>query len=633
MKKLNILLITAAFIFSAAACGKQNASPEMTAAQSAVESTTESKTGEGTASKSAAQTSGREKSGKTGKKVARDGAVMQTDDPSMPTRVIENGTKINIHFGDTVIPGVLNDSETAQALIAKLPYTVHMNSYSHDFCGVTEELPYNEEEVHWGWLNGDIDYAIDAPYFTILHSDEDVSERYDYQVNIGVITCELEKIRSLSGSYDVMIELAENADSAPEEAKADIKAADAETAEEEKNNGMTVAAAAAMTDSKAVLLSAGAENYTKYTDYIPVKATAASITKGSNDKVLVAYFSRSGNTAVEGVDAVSSASLAVNADGTTLGNAEQMARWIAEETGGDLFLIQTEYTYPVDYDRTVKVGEGQDKDGYHPALSSHVENMAQYDTVYLVYPIWHYTLSVPTCAFLDEYDLSGKTIYAFAANAGSRFADSIAKIKAAEPAAEIIEGIALSEREIAGGKDTVLAFVREHMPSAKEAAEVSANGSAQSVVDESATESAEKEAAKAPAAGSATDSMTANETAEENKEMKMMIGDTEVSVAWEGNASVEALKELAAEGPLSVSMSMYGGFEQVGSLGTGITRNDSQTTTQAGDIVLYSGNQIVIFYGSNSWAYTRLGHITDRSASEMADLLGHGDVTVRISME
>ena len=60
-----------------------------------------------------------------------------------------------------------------------------------------------------GWLNGDIDYAIDAPYFTILHSDEDISERYGYQVNIGVLDCELSQIRELSGSYDVLIELAD----------------------------------------------------------------------------------------------------------------------------------------------------------------------------------------------------------------------------------------------------------------------------------------------------------------------------------------------------------------------------------------------------------------------------------------
>ena len=58
-----------------------------------------------------------------------------------------------------------------------------------------------------------------------------------------------------------------------------------------------------------------------------------------------------------------------------------------------------------------------------------------------------------------------------------------------------------------------------------------------------------------------------------------------------------------------------------------------QTTTSAGDIVLYSGNQMVVFYGANSWAYTRLGHVTDRSAAEMEELLGHGNVTITLSME
>ena len=102
-----------------------------------------------------------------GKRVAKDGAEMQAADPAMPTRLIpENGTKILLHFGDTVIPGVLNDSETARALIAKLPYTQRMSRYSHDFCGVTEELPYSAEEEHYGWLNGDIDLCHRR---TVLH--------------------------------------------------------------------------------------------------------------------------------------------------------------------------------------------------------------------------------------------------------------------------------------------------------------------------------------------------------------------------------------------------------------------------------------------------------------------------------
>ncbi len=120
------------------------------------------------------------------------------------------------------------------------------------------------------------------------------------------------------------------------------------------------------------------------------------------------------------------------------------------------------------------------------------------------------------------------------------------------------------------------------------------------------------------------------ETAEDGKEMKMSVNGTEVEVAWEDNASVDALRELAAKG-LEIRMSMYGGFEQVGRIGQDIPAKDEQITTEAGDIVLYSGNQFVVFYGSNSWAYTRLGHITDQTAEELEELLGNGGVTITIS--
>lgn len=121
----------------------------------------------------------------------------------------------------------------------------------------------------------------------------------------------------------------------------------------------------------------------------------------------------------------------------------------------------------------------------------------------------------------------------------------------------------------------------------------------------------------------------------ESEEMNilMKIGDEAVTVAWEDNEAARALTELLGEQTLSIQMSMYGGFEQVGSLGTSLPREDEQTTTQAGDIVLYSGSQIVVFYGSNSWAYTRLGRITDKSAEELAELLGSGDVTVTLELQ
>ena len=120
-------------------------------------------------------------------------------------------------------------------------------------------------------------------------------------------------------------------------------------------------------------------------------------------------------------------------------------------------------------------------------------------------------------------------------------------------------------------------------------------------------------------------------TDEEKTDMKLKIGDAEVPVTWEENESVDALAALAAEGPLTIQLSMYGGFEQVGPIGQSIISDGQQTTTQAGDVVLYSGDQIVVFYGSNSWAYTRLGHV-DLSQKEMEDLLGNGDVMLTLQM-
>ena len=139
--------------------------------------------------------------------------------------------------------------------------------------------------------------------------------------------------------------------------------------------------------------------------------------------------------------------------------------------------------------------------------------------------------------------------------------------------------------------------------------------------------------AMTPAAeASAAEQPQENKTeSEETETMQMKIGETDVEVVWEDNESAAALKELARDG-LIIQMSMYGGFEQVGSIGQSLPRDDQQTTTTSGDIVLYSGNQLVVFYGSNSWAYTRLGHITDQTPEQMKALLGSGDVTITLSM-
>lgn len=108
------------------------------------------------------------------------------------------------------------------------------------------------------------------------------------------------------------------------------------------------------------------------------------------------------------------------------------------------------------------------------------------------------------------------------------------------------------------------------------------------------------------------------------------VGGSTFAADFADNSGAQALRELLAAGPVTLSMSDYGGFEKVGGLGQSLPTSNAQTTTQAGDIVLYQGNQIVLFYGSNSWSYTRLGKIRDLTGWENA--LGSGDVSVRFSL-
>ena len=146
-----------------------------------------------------------------------------------------------------------------------------------------------------------------------------------------------------------------------------------------------------------------------------------------------------------------------------------------------------------------------------------------------------------------------------------------------------------------------------------------------------ATAQTEQTDAPATAQPEQTDAPEALTQEEQHMTLQMTINGTPVAVEWEDNAAVDALSEAVNGNPLTIQMSMYGGFEQVGALGMSLPQDDVQTTTSAGDIVLYSGNQIVVFYGANTWAYTRLGHITDRGADGMAQLLSNGDVSITLS--
>lgn len=121
---------------------------------------------------------------------------------------IENGTRIRLVAGETAIPAVLNDSKPARALIAKLPYTVRLQRYDHDYCGVMDEaLPYDKQDLRSGWRNGDIAFAVAGNYFAILYKDEEISQAYDGMVTMGALNCDPSVMGQLAGSITLRIEL------------------------------------------------------------------------------------------------------------------------------------------------------------------------------------------------------------------------------------------------------------------------------------------------------------------------------------------------------------------------------------------------------------------------------------------
>lgn len=116
-------------------------------------------------------------------------------------------TPIIMHFDETAIRGVLNDTETARAFADRLPVRIRVSGTGIDFCGpMPFALPYEQEQVGFGWTNGEINYNPGGGWFAVLFDDEENSRRYGDQVNMGRVTSPLEALRALSGSYEVLVE-------------------------------------------------------------------------------------------------------------------------------------------------------------------------------------------------------------------------------------------------------------------------------------------------------------------------------------------------------------------------------------------------------------------------------------------
>ncbi len=119
---------------------------------------------------------------------------------------------------------------------------------------------------------------------------------------------------------------------------------------------------------------------------------------------------------------------------------------------------------------------------------------------------------------------------------------------------------------------------------------------------------------------------------QEESKLKIEVNGHTLTATLENNASAQALAKLIKNEPLVLNLNEYGSFEKVGTLPQSLPKNDESITTKAGDIMLYQGNQITIFYGSNTWSYTKLGRIDNISQSELKEIMGDGNVTVTLSL-
>ncbi|MDE5548341.1 MAG: hypothetical protein K2J30_05050 [Clostridia bacterium] len=271
---------------------------------------------------------------------------------------------------------------------------------------------------------------------------------------------------------------------------------------------------------------------------------------------------------------------------------EEIAKHIEAETNGTLYQIMPETPYTADdlkYYTDCRADREQADPSARPAIDGSVADMEKYGVVFLGYPIWHGQAPRIISTFLESYDFSDKTIVPFCTSASSGIGSSDKNLHTLAPSANWVDG-----KRFASGTS------RE-------------------------------------AVGEWIDSLNLKFTPEQEEitNMYLTINGNKIEVTLAENSAVDALVERLKQGDITYTANDYGGFEKVGGLGFSLPRSDTQITTEAGDVILYSGNQIVLFYGSNSYSYTRLGKINGYTATQLRTLLaaGEGSIQVTISLK
>ena len=190
-------------------------------------------------------------------------------------------------------------------------------------------------------------------------------------------------------------------------------------------------------------------------------AEAESSEAAAQSSLLVAYFSYAENAALpDDVDASASASIQPW-NGALTGNTGVVADMIAQATGADLFSIRTVEQYPDTYDATLDQGQQEQSDGARPELATHLENLGSYDTIFLGFPNWWGDMPMAVYTFLDEVDLSGKTVIPFVTSGGSGFSNTISTIQQMEPQATVQEGLSIGASSATGAQQQVESWLSE----------------------------------------------------------------------------------------------------------------------------------------------------------------------------
>ncbi len=304
-----------------------------------------------------------------------------------------------------------------------------------------------------------------------------------------------------------------------------------------------------------------AEVATMFHRWLQPDAATAPIPAASKDRILVAYFSRTGNT-------------------------RSVAADIAEATGGDLFEIVPQTPYPTDYNACLEQARRELSDDARPALANQVENMEQYDVIILGFPIWHGNTPMAVRSFLEEYDLEGKTLAPFATSGSSGISGAVAAIRTLCPGAQVTDGLSLTSANLSQAASLTATWLAD-----LELTNVASSQAQESLPD-----------------------------------LTILVGDQTFSATLQDNSTTRALAQRL---PLVMTMAEMNGNEKYYYLTEDLPSASEQVgQIQAGDLMLYGSDCLVIFYASfpTSYHYTRLGRVDDPHG--LAAALGRGNVEV-----